>query len=230
MTGITCREFAAPIAFAFMGDAKKRIVILLVAAAAYAVDFWPSTMLRTAVLNAYGNPPYEGVWIFIPHVFLYTTLCALVCALAWIVLANMKWLPPIPLGRGRGTIFWGVAGALIVIAAMLAFIACTHMGKIGYVPPKSWSIAGNLFSNFYEEFIYRGFLLTALAAVFGFWPGAILSSAIFGLSHPQYPLELQAAIATLSIPWAWIRRRTGTLWAPWISHMLMDVVLDSLIA
>jgi hypothetical protein len=29
--------------------------------------------------------------------------------------------------------------------------------------PVPWKIAGNVFSNFYEEFVYRGFMLVALA-------------------------------------------------------------------
>src|SRR5262249_15776604 len=100
----------------------KRIVILLLAAAAYAVDFWPSTWLRVQVLHHFGDPPYEGIWILIPHMFLYTTLCALVCAVVWIILAQIKWLPPIPLGRGRGTIFWGLTSAAIIIVGTLAFL------------------------------------------------------------------------------------------------------------
>ena len=36
----------------------------------------------------------------------------------------------------------------------------------------------------YEEFVFRGFLLAALTAVFGFWPAAILSSLAFGAAYP----------------------------------------------
>src|SRR5262245_9169904 len=52
----------------------QRGILIAVAAAAYLVGFWPSWWVRDLVLSALNNPPYEGPWILIPHLVLYTTL------------------------------------------------------------------------------------------------------------------------------------------------------------
>jgi membrane protease YdiL (CAAX protease family) len=83
--------------------------------------------------------------------------------------------------------------------------------------------------NFYEEYVYRGFILAALAAALGFWPAAILSSIMFGATHTQYPLVLQGMIAALAVIWAWAGQRGGGLVAPYTAHMALDWILDPVI-
>jgi len=100
---------------------------------------------------------------------------------------------------------------------------------VHWIDPVPWKIAGNIFSNFYEEFIFRGFMLTALAAAIGFWPAAIVSSAMWGFTHNQYPLSLQALIAAIGIYWSYLTRRARSLWTPYSAHMVLDIVGDSLI-
>lgn len=139
-------------------------------------------------------------------------------------------LEPIALGRGDRPIRFAILGALGGIAFVLAaFVAAGQSAAIGWVPPDAWLIAGNFFSNFYEEFIFRGFLLTALAAVIRFWPAAIVTSALWAAMHTQYPLWMQAVVCAMGVLFAWVRQRSKTIWAPWGAHMLMDIVLDSLI-
>ena len=75
----------------------QRGILIAVAAAAYLVGFWPSWWVRDLVLRALNNPPYEGPWILIPHLFLYTTLQALFCLAAWSVLARLQWMPALRL-------------------------------------------------------------------------------------------------------------------------------------
>ena len=57
-------------------SAFKQIVVVVCAILAFASLFEPSGMLRQAVLAHFNYPPYEGVWILIPHLFLYSTLAA----------------------------------------------------------------------------------------------------------------------------------------------------------
>jgi membrane protease YdiL (CAAX protease family) len=111
----------------------------------------------------------------------------------------------------------------------LAYFQITAPEAIHYVPPKPWIIGGNLFSNFFEEFIFRGFLLAALTAVFGFWPAAILSSVAFGAVHTQYPMLLQLLVASAGFVYCIVMKLSRTLWAPWLSHMSLDLVIDMLI-
>jgi membrane protease YdiL (CAAX protease family) len=207
-----------------------RLIVLLCAGLALASLYWPSEWLRGHVLEAFGNPKYEGVWILIPHLFLYTTLAAVVSAVLWIALAAAGLLPAMPFRFDFDVALWGVAGGVGGLAVALGYFEFFYpAGAIHYIEPKVWSIAGNIFSNFYEEFLYRGFLLVALTAVFGFWPAAVITAVAFGASHTQYPVDLRAMISVVGFGWAVVARQAKSIWAPYIGHMLLDVVGDSLI-
>ena len=204
----------------------KKVAILMIAAGAYAVGFWPSWWLRDAVLEAFGNPAYAGAWILIPHVFLYSTLSALICLVLWLAMIQVKWLEPMPVAFSRSVVIWGLIGGGVSAVAAFGAFAALQPGAVHAAQFNPWVAAANLFSNFYEEFVFRGFLLAALTAVFGFWPAAILSSVAFGATHAQYPLEFQAMIAVFGLLWCWIVRRTGSIWSAWITHMSLDWVVD----
>ena len=207
----------------------KKIAILMIAAGAYAVGFWPSWWVRDAVLKAFGRPAYEGVWILIPHVFLYTTLSALTCLILWLALIQLRWLEPMPFAVSRSVAIWGLMGGGVSAVAAFGVFAGLHLGAIHAAQVNPWVATANLFSNFYEEFVFRGFLLAALTAVFGFWPAAILSSVAFGATHVQYPLEFRAIISVFGLTWCWIVRRTGSIWSAWTAHMGLDWIVDPFI-
>lgn len=207
----------------------KKVAILMIAAGAYAVGFWPTWWVRDAVLKAFGNPAYEGAWILIPHVFLYTTLSALTCLVLWLALIRLKWLEPIPFAISRSVVIWGLIGGSVSAVAAFGIFARLQPGAVHAAQFKPWIAAANLFSNFFEEFVFRGFLLAALTAVFGFWPAAILSSVAFGATHAQHPLEFRAIISVFGLAWCWIVRRTGSIWSAWIAHMSLDWIVDSFI-
>lgn len=208
----------------------RRTVLIGAAAAAYGVNFWPSPLLRNAVLSAFGNPPYQGVWLLIPHLFLYTTLQALVCLLLWTVLVRAGWMSKLQLSLRRRTFTWGLGAGLFSIAVMVAFFFATGQAGAFHAPHVDpWNAGANIFSNFFEEYVYRGFILAALAAALGFWPAAILSSIMFGATHTQYPLVLQAMIAALAVVWAWAGKRGGGLLAPYTAHMALDWILDPIL-
>src|SRR5262249_58809239 len=100
----------------------KKAALLMIAAGAYAVGFWPTWWVRDAVLKAFGKPAYEGVWILIPHVFLYTTLSALTCLVLWLALIQMRWLEPIPFAISRSVVIWGlIAGGVSAAAPFGSF-------------------------------------------------------------------------------------------------------------
>jgi membrane protease YdiL (CAAX protease family) len=204
----------------------RKLVLLLCAAAAYAVGFQPTWMLRDSVLAAAGSPAYQGVWILIPHLFLYSTLSALVCLALWLALIGAKWLSPMPFAFSRGVIIWGLIAGVVTALASFAYFAIQMPDAIHAARLNPWIAGANIFSNFYEEFIFRGFLLAALTAVFGFWPAAVLSSIAFAGVHTQYPLDLRALIAASAILWCWIVRRTKSVWSAYIAHMTLDWIVD----
>jgi membrane protease YdiL (CAAX protease family) len=209
----------------------QRAIVLACVALAYASTWWPEHWLLAHGMAWLGEPAYAGfTGKFLPHLLLYSTLPALVCAVLWLILSNAKLLPPIPLTQGNGTIAYGILGALVAIVATVAWILATPgIGSLRWMGIDPWGVAGNIFSNFYEEFIFRGFILAGLAAVIGFWPAAIIASGLWAAQHTQYPLGLRVLIGSIGIVWCWIRIRARTLWAPYLAHEIMDTALDALI-
>jgi len=208
----------------------QRGTLIAVAAAAYLVGFWPSWWARDLVLGAFNNPPYEGVWILIPHLFLYTTLQAVFCLAAWSALAHLKWMPALRLSPRLSTFGWGLGAGLVSIAVLVTFFFATGQAGAFHAPRVDpWIATANIFSNFYEEYVFRGFILVALTAALGFWPAAILSSLAFAATHTQYPLVLQALIAALALLWAWAGKQGGGLLAPYTAHMTLDWLIDPIL-
>jgi len=207
-----------------------RASLLAAAAAVYLIGLWPTWWVRDTVLRAADFPAYAGLWKFLPHLLLYSTLPALAAGVAWIAFARAGVIDGPPLGKGHRPLGKILIGAFGAIALVLVVLIATGQGSvIRWIGPDPWSIAGNVFSNFYEEFIFRGFLLAALAAVIGFLPAAVVTSALWAATHTQYPLSLQVTIFAVGVLLAWVAQSARTLWAPWGAHMIMDVVLDSLV-
>lgn len=209
----------------------QRAIVLGCVAIAYASTWWPEHWVLVHGMAWLGEPRYAGfTGKLLPHLLLYSTVPAIVCAILWLVLSNAKLLPPIALTRGHRFVAYGALGALTAIVATIALIlAIPGMGTLKWVGIDPWGVAGNVFSNFYEEFIFRGFILAGLAAVIGFWPAAVIASGLWAAQHTQYPLSLQVLIGATGIFWCWIRERARTLWAPYLSHEIMDTVLDAII-
>lgn len=205
----------------------QRGALISAAAAAYLIGFQPTWRVRDLVLQTFGNPPYEGVWILIPHLLLYSTLPALFCLAAWTILARLKWMPALALTPRLSTFGWGLGAGVVSIAVLVAFFFATGQAGAFHAPRVDpWLATANIFSNFYEEYIFRGFILFALTAALGFWPAAILSSIAFGATHAQYPLAIQALIATLAVLWCWAGKQGGGLLAPYTAHMTLDWLID----
>ena len=210
---------------------SSKLALLALATVVYLIGLWPSWSLRDAVLSAAGNPPYAGLWLFIPHVLLYSTLAARVAGAAWFSCVRAKWLTPPRFALNASVALWSTLGAAFGLGLVVAVIfVMGQQAALRYIPPNPWSIAGNVFSNFYEEFIFRGFILAALAAVFGFWPAVLVSSLAWAALHTQYPLPLRAAVFGVGAILAGVLRLTKTLTGPYAAHMMLDIVADSFIA
>lgn len=208
----------------------QRAIVLSCVALAYGSTWQPERWMLAQGMAWLGEPRYAGfVGKFLPHALLYSTLPAAICAVLWLILSKARLLTPIALGRGRSLVGYGVLGAFAAIAATIALITTTGMGTLRWIGIDPWGVAGNAFSNFYEEFIFRGFILAGLTAVVGFWPAAIVASGLWAAQHTQFPLSLQFLIGATGVFWCWIRVRARTIWASYLSHEIMDTVLDALI-
>ena len=209
-----------------------RALLIISAAAVYAVNFWPSRQVTNAGLIALGRPEYAGFkGMFLPHLLLYSTLTACVAALLWFTFVRARILPAPRLGSPTARqISAGVVGGIVALIATVVFVYVLFPpSTVHWIDPVPWKIAGNVFSNFYEEFVYRGFMLVALGAAIGFGPAAIITSAMWGYTHNQYPLSLQALIMAVGVYFSWLMRKAQSLWTPYAAHMVLDIVGDSLI-
>jgi len=66
-----------------------------------------------------------------------------------------------------------------------------------------------------EEFAFRGYLQFTLTSGMGFWPSAILLSALFGLAHASNPGESKFglfSVVLFGLLFCLFLRRTGNLW------------------
>ncbi len=66
-----------------------------------------------------------------------------------------------------------------------------------------------------EEFSFRGYLQYTLTSGIGFWPSAILMSALFGVAHSGNPGESKFglfSVVLFGLLFCLILRRTGNLW------------------
>jgi len=108
----------------------QKAVVLAAAAAVFLVNGRPSEMLREAVLTYFGKPAYEGVWILIPHLFLYSTLTAAVALVAWLVFSRMGWIArPWFAGLNLRT-----AAAAVVVGLALAAVS---LGYLKFAMPQA---------------------------------------------------------------------------------------------
>ena len=212
-------------------DLRTKFILLACVTVVYTSGFWPNSLVLRYGMEGLGTPAYEGFFgAFIPHLLFYSTLPALLAGLMWVALSRQRMIIPPPLGNVRAGIPIGIAVGLASLAALLILAwALMPAGTIHWIDPQPWKIAGNIFSNFYEEFIFRGFILIALTAVVGFWPAAVISSALWAALHTQFPLPFQLYLVFCGLLWAWAGRKARSLWAPYSAHMTLDLVADSLI-
>jgi hypothetical protein len=120
--------------------------------------------------------------------------------------------------------FWvgTVVGFLAISASLLAIFALHgfHLaglaihGKTILTATAAWT-AAFVIVGLGEEFAFRGYLQFTLTTGMGFWPSAILLSALFGLAHAGNPGESKVGLLSVvcfALLFCLILRRTGNLW------------------
>ncbi len=166
----------------------------------------------------------------------------------WAIVRLSPWLcqsqPRQPLGRVDGGVAKLIALFVVVSAVALLLWVWLFQPPLGdlltRVPQvRSWQLLllGLLFScvnAFAEEYVYRGLMLSVLDRVFGAGVVAIvIQAAAFGLMHIHgFPRGwfgvLLAGVYGLML--GVIRRRSGGLFAPWLTHVFADLVIFAIVA
>jgi membrane protease YdiL (CAAX protease family) len=91
----------------------------------------------------------------------------------------------------------------------------------------------SLFHSLLEEYYWRWFVFRQLRELIATWPAVIVSALGFMGHHVLVLGEFfqdaawlaglfASAVAIGGVFWAWLYERTGSLFGPWISHLLID--------
>jgi membrane protease YdiL (CAAX protease family) len=91
----------------------------------------------------------------------------------------------------------------------------------------------SLFHSLLEEYYWRWFVFRQLRQLIPLWP-AIVASALGFMAHhvivlseffkqaPWLACLFASAVALGGAFWAWLYERTGSLFGPWLSHLIID--------
>ena len=140
----------------------------------------------------------------------------------------------LPLRGAFGGKFW--LGALIGFASLgcvLGAIWAAHGMQLGTAPAGNTNLlaAGSVFLvsflavGFAEEYLFRGYIQSTLTQGIGFWPSALIMSALFALAHVSDSGESAggiAQVAVFALVFCYILRVTGNLWFAVGYHMAWD--------
>jgi uncharacterized protein len=114
---------------------------------------------------------------------------------------------------------WGFAASLLVIILLRVFGAVSFEGAAlhgqTFLKFALLWVAAFLLLGFAEEFVYRGYSQTTLSDGMGFWPAAVLLSAIGAVHYFFKPMENWMdglSVGLFGLFWCFTLRRTGTLW------------------
>ena len=130
----------------------------------------------------------------------------------------------LPVAQAFGKLFWKgmLAGLLVVVFVAVAMIATGAMKVHGLALDGTglpwfgllW-LGANVFVGLNEEYLFRGYALRVLWRGAGFWPAALVTTAIFAGLHLSKPHENAMDIGmifVLGLAICLSVRRTGTLW------------------
>jgi len=84
-----------------------------------------------------------------------------------------------------------------------------------------------VFAAFTEETIFRGVLQPALQARIGCGAGIVVTAVLFAATHFRFRPLVLVNLTGIGLVFGGLRERTGSLWAPAITHALIWSVMGS---
>ena len=122
------------------------------------------------------------------------------------------------------------SGLLVgILIFVISIPVALHLGMKFHPQFSKSEFIGNIFSNAGEELIYRGILLAAgLSLSKSTWLAVLISAIAFGLEHWDMPYTFQGYAAVIGLILGYSFVKSKSLTAPYVAHMIADVLLDSL--
>ncbi len=195
------------------------------------------TIRYVPALNRLATPPQRGT--FTPAGQLLTEgSLVLGLVIAVLVMGKIEKRTFADYGLPRqgafGKFFWvGVLWGLAEVTLLILLIAALHGFSFGDLALRGfaiekyaalWALAFLLVGVF-EEFSFRGYAQFTLTTGMGFWPAAILLSAVFGAIHLQNPGEAWAGAlmaGLFGLLACFTLHRTGSIWLAIGMHAAFD--------
>ena len=178
--------------------------------------------VREALKRAVGGVPY---WL--DHItFMLLANLVVATLLAWWLVGLGQTYVRRPTDQRSWLV--GAASGVLIVGFIGAALAAVGALKLAF-EPNLLLMVGNAFSNFYEEFIYRGALLAILVKYLGNKSVAVIISAlVFCQGHLHFPLPLLLVVFAAGVLWGAMALRYQSLWPAWLSHCVMDFIGDSI--
>lgn len=222
---------------AFLGPSGPRAGwrLLIFFAILYALSGFVS-VLAHVMMRAHARPPGSGLT---PSLILASEAVSffLILLATWIM-ARIEGRKigdyGLPLRRMLCGRFW--QGAILGFASITALLVALrvagvfHFGRMQLAGTAMWRYAGLWALAFlcvalFEEFAFRGYALFTLSTGIGFWPAALIASALFGYVHHGNPGESRLGLfsaGAVGLLFCLLLRRTGDLWMPIGFHAAWD--------
>lgn len=133
--------------------------------------------------------------------------------------------------RPPTAMLWAVPAALAAVYAVnLVYNALVTTETQAVVSDFPHSLGGVMLfillacivAPLFEETFFRGFMFQGFASSFGPVRGAVISAALFSLSHQQ--LDIFLPLFALGLALAWVFCRTRSLWANIALHSLFNAI------
>jgi membrane protease YdiL (CAAX protease family) len=195
--------------------------------------------LQKLAISGLGYHPHPGLH---PVDFLLSDGMGFVGAL--IAAAILAWIGKdrlrdfgLPLASGAGRLWTeGILWGVITVAALAGLIALLGGFSIAGLAFRGadllhmallWT-ATMIVLGFFEEYLFRGYALVSLGSGMGFWPAAVLLSAIFGGVHyftkPMESVTDALSVGLIGLFLCLSFRHTGSLWFAAGFHAAFDFV------
>lgn len=171
---------------------------------------------------------FEGPY-WVDHIFFMLTADLVVATLlAWKLVGLGNVYLKIPTDKRAWLV--GVGWGLLLV--VLIGVALKVVGALEFIfKPDVALMFGNLFSNFYEEYLYRGTLIAILDKYFANkYLAVVASTLVFLPGHLHFPWPLLLVVFFSGLVWGAMILKYRSLLPSWLSHCVMDFIADSIFA
>lgn len=159
------------------------------------------------------------IWIF--PVFIYLRLVGINNPFDYLKFKN-NWT------KGIG---WGISLSIIWVGVRVILFCFVMGGKTISFQIGAYSLIAILISGFFEEITFRGLILQQLSEDIKFWKANIISTILFLVYHiPTWSVDGFSnlipnclLIVVMGLVWGYLFKKTKSIWASAIFHILHNL-------